>query len=529
MRVNRIELENFVVHRGNTLDLPTQGIVLLTGENGEGKSLFVDAVAFACWGKTLRGSAKPDHASVRVVLDSGVVSRDDRGFVFDVRGINSSAFDTKAKAQKTFDQNVTSMDQWARMHVLCDHSSESLFCRVSDSQRKHVLCELLDLSHVARAYTHANTKRLQLEKSTQQASAELTTSRALLEEITAQLPSTETEASVQQRKVVLDDLIKQRDVLNARLDALLPTLERHRLARRDNENFIYEARREVEELEGDAIIVSEGKCPYCNSTIANTSELTNKSSRLIDDKIRQLNDAIEKREALNTYYADTKSQCDSLVNKIHEIGRAIDSAKVEYEVAKGSLIRVATYALRRDKQLELVRRVERNFENHSNALRITECAAHVLSPQGFISAYLQSAVTTLESNANYWLQTMNSNLRVTLECTDETKAGNVVNKIAIRINRSGTYQSASSGERKRIDLAMMLSLQNLRGTSQGTLFFDESFDGLDHDGMRGVARVLEQLSQHRTVVVISHASALQNFLPYAKRFLLKNSSLRCTS
>ena len=55
MRVGSIELRGVTVHRDTRLQLPERGVVLLLGDNGQGKTSVIEAVPLTFWGKSLRG------------------------------------------------------------------------------------------------------------------------------------------------------------------------------------------------------------------------------------------------------------------------------------------------------------------------------------------------------------------------------------------------------------------------------------------------------------------------------------------
>ena len=56
MNVHEIRLTGFMSHDDTAVALPDRGLVVLTGDNGAGKSSLIEAVAVALWGKTLRGT-----------------------------------------------------------------------------------------------------------------------------------------------------------------------------------------------------------------------------------------------------------------------------------------------------------------------------------------------------------------------------------------------------------------------------------------------------------------------------------------
>ena len=55
MNVDSLSLYNFTSHTETRIKFPRTGIVLVTGENGAGKSSIIDGVSWAGWGKTIRG------------------------------------------------------------------------------------------------------------------------------------------------------------------------------------------------------------------------------------------------------------------------------------------------------------------------------------------------------------------------------------------------------------------------------------------------------------------------------------------
>lgn len=86
------------------------------------------------------------------------------------------------------------------------------------------------------------------------------------------------------------------------------------------------------------------------------------------------------------------------------------------------------------------------------------------------------------------------------------------NSISLEVSGAGGghgYKASSGGERKRIDLALMLALGDIARAAHGggktsTLFYDEAFDSLDIEGREACVRLLKELSQDRAVVVVSH-------------------------
>lgn len=73
------------------------------------------------------------------------------------------------------------------------------------------------------------------------------------------------------------------------------------------------------------------------------------------------------------------------------------------------------------------------------------------------------------------------------------------------------YAACSTGQRRRIDVALLLGLAVLAEGSLGLksdLWFDEVLDGLDAEGVARVLDVVVDLARDRKVVLISHNAEL---------------------
>ena len=87
-------------------------------------------------------------------------------------------------------------------------------------------------------------------------------------------------------------------------------------------------------------------------------------------------------------------------------------------------------------------------------------------------------------------------------------------QVTITGNTDGAtgYRDASTGERTRVDVALLLALSRTANQG-GILFFDEIFDPLDDVGLERVADLLVEMSKDRQVVVTSHNDRLISLVP----------------
>lgn len=156
----------------------------------------------------------------------------------------------------------------------------------------------------------------------------------------------------------------------------------------------------------------------------------------------------------------------------------------------------------------------------------------VLGLKGVRAHVLGKALTGLETAANSWLARLVSReMKLTLRPYSERKSGVISDAISMEVEGAGGghgYRGASGGERRRIDVALLLALAEVsraaHGMEAGTIFVDEAFDALDSDGVVAVSDVLRSIAKDRCVVVISHNEELASTLDTRLRLHVKGGT-----
>ena len=86
------------------------------------------------------------------------------------------------------------------------------------------------------------------------------------------------------------------------------------------------------------------------------------------------------------------------------------------------------------------------------------------------------------------------------------------------------YISLSGGERRKVNLAVMLALQDLLALTNKNqsdiLFFDEVAENLDEDGLKGLYILLHELKKEKNIFVITHNKFLGSLLDSSKRLTI---------
>lgn len=140
---------------------------------------------------------------------------------------------------------------------------------------------------------------------------------------------------------------------------------------------------------------------------------------------------------------------------------------------------------------------------------------------GIRSFLFDSCMPVLNKMVNHYLKELTSgSVQAEFASQSMLRSGKLRDKIGFSVvNYCGSenYAGNSGGEKRRIDVAVMLALNFLmRHSSKSTcniLFFDEVFDNLDAEGCVKVLEILaSELGQHalESIFVISHNDALKS-------------------
>jgi DNA repair exonuclease SbcCD ATPase subunit len=92
------------------------------------------------------------------------------------------------------------------------------------------------------------------------------------------------------------------------------------------------------------------------------------------------------------------------------------------------------------------------------------------------------------------------------------------------------YKGSSGGERRRIDVALLLALADVAaGASSenpGTLFLDEVLDAIDEEGVGLLASALQEVATRRPIILITHSETLAHAVG---QFASDHLNLRATN
>ena len=130
--------------------------------------------------------------------------------------------------------------------------------------------------------------------------------------------------------------------------------------------------------------------------------------------------------------------------------------------------------------------------------------------KNFKSFVANQSIKNIEDYTNIFLQQMGSDLGIILDGYSTLASGKIKEQISVEVTRrgfeEGSYGSFSGGERGRIDICVILAIQqlinlNCKGGGLDLLICDEILDQIDVVGLESIINSLQNLD--RTIMVVS--------------------------
>jgi DNA repair exonuclease SbcCD ATPase subunit len=546
MRVRRIVAGQFMRYQQVDLLLPATGVVLITGNNGAGKSSVAEVVSHAAWGASLRkelGWRLEESGGVEIELEIEggpcVIRRQARvgrtgkttfRLHWEYGDYSSADYPTRTKAQEGLEGYIGTFRSWSAACVF-NGSLEQGLAHMTDANRKRFLEGVLNLVSLERAYKMALEERrgaqatlgeLEHELELVQARLEgLSSQREQLQQTTESLGSAAELEGLRTRSRGLQDEVERAREAEAEANAQLEQLRARLSGQQAEQLAARQAVRRVTQL--DAV------CPMCEQPIdpAHQEELR----ATYNEECQGWSELVEQ----------ARGEVDAVMSKVQEARQVVSSKRQELagmvavgrrlaqEVEQRQKWETAQSALAEQEQVltQQLGEVEGRVAESREELGLLDAACYVLGLRGVRAQVLGNALALLQNASNMWLGRLGLD-RLSVECRMDGDA------VLFAVHGAGGgrgYGACSTGEKRRIDVALTLALGDMVAAGAGlpqnsTLFMDELFDSLDEEGLGAAVALLEDLSSTRAVVVITHMPDLIDRLARAQRWHAEDGELK---
>ncbi len=562
----KIRWKNFLSY-GNyftQISLNKSEMTLICGENGAGKTTFLDAICFCLFGKPFRNINIPQLANSingkDCVVECEFVIGNSRYLVR--RGMNPKTFevfkdgklldqDSKSKDyQKMLEEQILKMSYKSFCQVVILGSTNYVpFMRLPAADRRSIVESLLDIgvfssmNVVLKNKISTNKEEIRnCDTAIEIAQSKVETqrkylnmleekSRASLEEIEAEIKNNQSSKGSLESHVVrggnlLSALGKNRDLKRKRdqvlfdLKKIKTSLEK-KMAALDRDISDYSASKET-------------TCPSCGQLL--TEDHREKELETKQEKRKEIEIAmsdIDKRiSSEEKFLVDNKllkieDEYESLMSIVNEHRQklAVSEKMLERLKADADKIRKSQQSLE-DEQTVLEnmeddsRKLLKNLEEKQHEQKLLASAQNILKDSGIKTKIIRHYLPIMNKLINHYLACMDFFVQFNLDDNfDET--------IKSRHRDEFTYASFSEGEKMRIDLSLLLAWREIarlkNSTNCNLLVLDEVFDSsLDGTGMDEFMKLLKSMGSRCNIFVISHKSdqlidKFQDVMIFAKK------------
>lgn len=522
MLIRKLHIKNFMSHKETSLELPDKGVVLVTGANGSGKSSIAESVATAVWGKTLRGSSPwvQDYAgSVSLEAEVG-----DTTYTFERTATKSgrasasfepspATYSTNTKTQEAINDITGSFDAWRRCSVFSSQDAAH-FTLATDSERKRLLETLLGLDKFDTALGLCRDEGKEISAKIRDLDREMIRKSTELERCRHSIKENKEKLAYEKHKARYECApLEEIEKAERRLEKLNQKSGRIEQRVREDSQTIYALRPEKKQLIKELTLFDNDKCPTCEQSLKGKS-----LQALKKEKEQRLRDTEEELEVLEEGIASLSGEVAEIEKEMRELGHFLSQEEFYRNSQEGALMAHLAECIRdlekEEKALEVAlgkMKIKMGSLEYDKALN--DNTQTVLGTKGVRAHILTTALEALELTANKWLQKITtSGAHIAIRPYAQNKSGTRKEAISLDVVGIGDdkgYKALSGGQRRRIDVAILLGLAELARaashTSRSTVFFDEVFDSLDEEGVSLVSSVIEEMGEERSVVVISHS------------------------
>lgn len=518
MIIHKVSVSNFFGFKNIEVTLPPTGLTVVTGMNGKGKTArYITAPSWLGWGETERGTpphtaeGKPNvGGSMEVTVKGQKVTifrkwsgrTKDVNFVVD--GQDVVEYSTPSKAQAALDNVIGDYMTWRRTHIFSG-ADAALFSTADDATRKRLLEQMLQLDifdgPLKAAREELRSLQVTRDRIYTQAS-NLADKRKLI---------------VQQAKDVKELVgsdVVDTEKLNRKIEKAQATKRELASEQQRIQQDIARAQAQLNQAQTELRKVGDGTCRTCGQPLPHAD---------VDKHKAAVAEAQAKAEAAQAAAGDRQQQVREDLRAIETALQEMLQAASKARTAAQAEVKLEKYRADAAALKQQVQDMEFSLIELDHEIQVLEHAIQILSTKGVRALLLGRALSSLTDLANAYLERLRPGVSIELSPTSETKGGKVVDTISLNVHGMGGgwgYKATSGGERKRIDIALLLALSALSG-SEGTLIFDEAMDAIDDQGVEAVSALLLDVSKQRPVVIITHNAALADSLSGAQRVAVR--------
>ena len=522
MKLKKISWKNFKSYSNAMTELVFNNdpsLNLIVGTNGTGKSSIADCIIYALYGKIdgTNNSDIPNRINknfyVKIELDCNghevVVERGLAPNLFTVT-IDGSIVDTAGK------NNVQTMLEESYYKIPYSVFKNTLILSINDfkslidlnpSDKRNIIDKIFGFTEYNLMLKLIKEDIKMIDSSVSSNEGSLKTATVSIEKYEQQLQELKNNEVSQEEIDELTEKINEAKKLKATNEENIKKLDevRKKLDKQTTEKNmdIRDLKRKIEDNKKKIKLIDSKKCPTCGSSL-DTDEFHKERERLVQEN-----------ESCETAISEMTSIINDLSNKM----RVVDSKRNVFvdAINKSKLMDLASdlkykISLKKNNSQPLINLkesldkqiIQLNEERELLTKRkmVYDCVMQILGDGGIKEYIASKYIPTINQIISEMMEFMGINYNVVFDRT--FKATITSNGYNV------TYNSLSTGEKKRIDFATVVSfikLLKLQLGEMNLLFLDEMLASIDINGVADMMTILKDLSVelNMNIYLIHHA------------------------
>lgn len=564
-KIRSLTVENFVVFANRqTIDFSTtinniEGAqkINIAQSNGAGKSLIIDAISLALFGKGVRANYITDYVSSSNPTGGiyiGLELSDGTTILKIERWRRPNSDSNKAKLWKngvcvSQDSTVSKIDELIQSYIGVNHSNFIScifsvmvpgFLKLRPAQRFEILEQALAVKRIESVIKKINAAiKLDEEKlNNTNLSAIEANNKYIAENTKKEIYTCNTESiteGINKLTAELSSLLKEEEeklhlasehkALHTKLTTKLTPLQQEqetiaadiRSLDSSRELLISKTKSIMRAFKRNGTGTLE--CAICKSSLTDASkesvsahyasELSLLENSLKDKRTAHSNisDKVEKlvsaRTKLESPINTVNKQLNFIQTNILAVEKALKSSNTALSNSTSSYSDDLLSSLA--KEMSDLKIVKAMLEKN---IKINIAWKQAMAKNGLRLAYIKEEVATLSALASRYASAVYEKPMLVKFFINDDKDNPTVDFL-VNGKNAGLF---STGEGRRLEIAMTLSLMSLlksSGMSLGFLVLDEALDGLSASSKQAVLKVIDSLSEEYQILMISHDALIQ--------------------
>lgn len=536
LKFQTIRWKNFLAtgNAWNKITLDSHANTLIVGHNGAGKSTLLDALCFALYGKALRNVNKPTLLNSTNLKDCVVeltfttpehtylVRRGMKPTVFDIEmdGSLIPELPSAAEQQEWLENYVLKCNYKAFTQVvILGAASYVPFMRLTPADRRKILEDLLDIEVFAIMQSLLKDQVMAQKEKLADLNAKLAVAESQ-HELVAKYSEQWAEQQVTRRQQLEEELVSLQSVRTSLLDRIAETedllVQTAKVSGKmtTHKDKLTKVEEIVQRLVGEKTRVIEAMtaldtdvCSTCSQPISPAAKQSKQASLQVtlDKTVKDLRDAAailaKSREKYELAW-EAKQRMSVLLDRVDALQQRLARADADVLRVQEDIAHTHEPAPAPPTELPDLVALQQDVEHQNYEKYVMDQAALLLKDKGIRTRVIQQYLPIINHFVNEYLTALNFSIQFTLDDQfNET--------IKSRHRDQFSYENFSEGEKRRIDLALLLTWRAVARLKNSVytnlLIFDEIFDSsLDNAGAEDFLRILHEMDPDTNVFVISH-------------------------